>query len=298
MISIHDAFAQAVIAREGEAGRAWLERLPALVAELCQRWNLEQDGDPIPGYLGLVIPVRQREDPLMLKVSWIDRSTEHEALALSTWQGRGAVQLVAARAEDGALLLERLESGRPLSDVPLAVFLDVTGGLLRRLAIVAPPGFPLLSDRAEELVETFPERWQRMGRPFPRRLLDRAVDHARQLGPVAGVLLVNYDLHGDNVLAGGREPWLAIDPKVVRGDPEYGLAQLLWTRLNKMEGEPGLERAFQTLVDRAQLEPDLARAWSLVRTLDYWLWALGVGLTEDPRRCAALANWLDRTSER
>ena len=31
----------------------------------------------------------------------------------------------------------------------------------------------------------------------------------------------------------------------------------------------------------------------MVRLVDYWLWALGIGLTEDPRRCATLIEWLN-----
>src|SRR5205085_1006033 len=108
----------------------------------------------------------------------------------------------------------------------------------------------------------------------------------------AGSLMANYDLHYDNVLAGEREPWLAIDPKVVVGDPEYGIAQLLWTRLEDMEREGGLGYHFDLLVDRAGLDLRRTRSWTLVRIVDYWLWALSIGLTEDPVRCEAIATWL------
>jgi len=29
-----------------------------------------------------------------------------------------------------------------------------------------------------------------------------------------------------------------------------------------------------------------------VRCVDYWLWGLSVGLTEDPVRCQRIINWL------
>ena len=44
--------------------------------------------------------------------------------------------------------------------------------------------------------------------------------------------------------------------------------------------------------DTAGLDLPLARDWALVRVVDYWLWALSIGLTEDPRRCATLLEWL------
>ena len=31
---------------------------------------------------------------------------------------------------------------------------------------------------------------------------------------------------------------------------------------------------------------------SIARCVDYWLWALSVGLTEDPRRCARIVATL------
>ena len=92
--------------------------------------------------------------------------------------------------------------------------------------------------------------------PCRNATLEYACDLARQLGPSAGSLLVNYDLHYDNVLAGEREPWLAVDPKVVAGDLEYGLAQLLWCRLEEIEAQSGLERHFAALVEAAAVDPE------------------------------------------
>jgi streptomycin 6-kinase len=127
---------------------------------------------------------------------------------------------------------------------------------------------------------------------MPRHLLDQACDLAAQLGRSTERLLVNYDLHYADVLASEREPWLAVDPKVVVGDPEFGVAQLLWRRLEDIEAQGGLERHFRLLTEAAALDHQRARAWTLVRCVDYWLWGLSVGLTEDPARCEIIVNWL------
>ena len=110
--------------------------------------------------------------------------------------------------------------------------------------------------------------------------------------PAAAKLLVNYDLLYGDVLASTREPWLAVDPKVVVGDPEYGIAQLLWLRLEDMEAQGGLDHYFHLLTEAANLDPALTRAWTLVRCVDYWLLGLSVGLTYDPPRCERIINWL------
>jgi streptomycin 6-kinase len=292
MIIVPDDFATATIAREGEAGRRWVEDLPRWVQALCERWDLAVDGALMHGYLGLVVPVRRGEEPFALKVSWIDESTADEAAALSAWKGRGAVRLLAAESECAAMLLEWLDSRRSLNDVGIEEAVTVAGRLLCRLAIAAPPGFRSLRLVAEQLAGTLPERWDRYGRPMPRKLMERARSLARELGASAGNLLVNYDLHYADVLAGEREPWLVVDPKVVVGDAEFGVAQLLWRRLEEMQAQGGLEYYFCALTEAAGLDPERARAWTAVRCVDYWLWGLSVGLTYDPARCEAILDGL------
>jgi len=292
ILRIPEAFAAAAVTRAGMAGRVWVADLPRQIAALCGHLNLTLDGDPMHGHLGLVIPVRRGDELCVLKVSWVDESTADEAAALAAWDGRGAVRLLAAGPAWGALLLERLNHRRSLMDVGIAEAVVVAGHLLRRLAIAAPGRLRPLAAVSAQLSQTLPERWERYGRPMPRRLLDLACGLALELGPSAGNLLVNYDLHYLDVLAGEREPWLAVDPKAVAGDVEFGMAQLLWCRLEDIQAHGGLERHFQALIEAAVLDPRRARAWTLVRCVDYWLWGLSIGLTDDPARCAAIISWL------
>jgi streptomycin 6-kinase len=292
MITVPEAFAHATIARAGDAGRHWIAQLPRQVGALCQTWNLVIDGLPMHGYLGLVVPVVRGDEPCVLKLSWLDESTTDEALALAVWRGAGAVRLLDAQPALGALLLERLDAHRSLDTVEISEAIPIAGRLLRRLAIPAPPSFRWLGAVAEQLNQSLPVRWEQVGRPLPRRLLEQACALARQLGPTSEQLLVNYDLHYTDVLAGTREPWLAVDPKVVIGDPEYGLAQLLWRRLEAIQAQGGLDWHFQRLIEAAAVDPERARAWTLVRCVDYWLWGLSVGLTDDPARCAVIVDWL------
>jgi streptomycin 6-kinase len=51
---------------------------------------------------------------------------------------------------------------------------------------------------------------------------------------------------------------------------------------------------FDIAVREAVLDRDRARDWVVYRTVDYWLWGLSVGLTEDPVRCARLLDALSR----
>jgi streptomycin 6-kinase len=98
------------------------------------------------------------------------------------------------------------------------------------------------------------------------------------------------------VLAGERD-WLVIDPEVIRGDAEFGPAPLLlWRRLGEAGGPAGLRRRFDALVDEAGFDAELARGWTLLRAVDYWLWGLHHGLTEDPALCTTVIGWLSLAS--
>jgi len=145
------------------------------------------------------------------------------------------------------------------------------------------------------LAAELPGLWRATGRPFAECRLDAAIEVAGALAPRTGGLLANRDMHYQNVLAGEREPWLVIDPKVMRGDAEFGLAPLLWRRLEEAGGPAGLRRRFDALVDEAGLDAELARGWTLLRAVDYQLWGLKLGLTEDPARCATVIDWLSLT---
>ncbi|HYY76004.1 MAG TPA: aminoglycoside phosphotransferase family protein [Gaiellaceae bacterium] len=73
-----------------------------------------------------------------------------------------------------------------------------------------------------------PGTWEKAGRPFERELLDATLDALRALPGTQGEqVMVNQDLHADNVLAAEREPWLAIDPKPLVGEREFGIAGLV-----------------------------------------------------------------------
>jgi streptomycin 6-kinase len=293
-ILIPRGFARDTITREGKAGRAWLAALPGMVEELCQYWQLEIEGSVMNGYTGLAIPVQREGEGCILKVYWRDEDTDSAALALNIWNGRGAVKLLAHKLSSGAMLLERLDPESSLAKVEISEAIVIAGRLLRRLAILAPAQMRSVTTLAARMAQSMPQRWKQYGCPFSRQLLDQVCEWTAQLGPASDRLMTNYDLHYTDVLAGHREPWLMIDPKAIAGDPEFSLAQLLWTRLEDIEAQRGLDYHFRALVEAAELDYELARTWTIIRCADYWLWGLTVGLTNDPARCDIIIQRLNR----
>jgi len=220
VIFVPEAFASELVRESGEAARHWLEALPALVEQLCERWGVELvEGHAPRGDWNLVFFARRADDPCVLKLSYPQQSALDEMRALASWGGQGAVGLLEASPDDGALLLKRLDDGRSLRALDLFAAAEVAGDLIRRLTIPAPPGLRRLADLAEETAETVRSRQRTLGHPLPAHWVEHAAELATGLASDVGADLVHGDLHYDNVLAGTRQPWSAIDPKPVTGTP-------------------------------------------------------------------------------
>ena len=276
-------------------GRRWVATLQELVDTLSCRWHLSLETVELRhGFNSVVVPVRRGDERCVLKLTWPPHRTVDEARALSAWDGQGSVRMLAADTEVGALVLERARWDRTLSDLDLNTAAAVAGRLLRRLAIPTAEAFPGTEGLALSSSRSIAGRQQRLGFPIPSKWVRQIQSLSEALAERCGQRrLIHADLHYGNVLAAHREPWLAIDPKPVVGDPEHAVAELMWTRLDEVDSRTGIRTLLTTLVDSAQLDMGLARRWVLVRCVDYWLWGLEHGLTEDPKRCrriiAALA---------
>jgi streptomycin 6-kinase len=111
-------------------------------------------------------------------------------------------------------------------------------------------------------------------------MVQQAVSLGRDLvaDPASVGVLIHSDLHYFNVLAADREPWLAIDPKPISGDPHYEVAPLLWNRWDEVVGSGdvrvAVRRRFHTVVDAAGLDEERARDWVVVRMLHNAMWEL------------------------
>ncbi|CCH28220.1 aminoglycoside phosphotransferase family protein [Actinosynnema sp. NPDC047251] len=256
----------------GDDVLAWRDTLPALATEFCARWELTPDGDLMNGYVAVVLPVRRADGTAaVLKLTWLDKETRQEPLALRAWNGDGVVRLLDSDDERGALLLERLDHTQTLLDTSIEEALEVTGGLLRRLRLPAGPQFRRVS------VDGLAEENANLGGIVPDRFVGLADELGRELTATAGNTLVNQDLHYENVLRADREPWLMIDPKPVAGDREFGVVPLLWNRADEVAGERGVLDRMAALCDLGELDAERTRLWTLYRAVDNWLWCTEAG---------------------
>jgi len=247
------------VADTGLTHADWLARVPTLLAETATAWGLTP-GEPYPaGAAGLALRADLPDGtPAVLKLTFPHRESDREADALERWDGDGAVRLLARDDERHALLLERCEPGTFLSGWD-GDALGVLIGLLPRLW-KSGDGFTSVAEEAGHWAACLEDARD----PY---LKDAALHAIRELAPTQGEqVLVNQDLHGDNVLAARREPWLVIDPKPLAGEREFSAASIVRSnelghskrdvlyRLDRLSAELGLDR-------------ERARGWTIAQTV-------------------------------
>jgi streptomycin 6-kinase len=284
-------------AERGPDWAAFVDRLPGLTRDLVAEWGLVVDGPPTHGFCALVVPVRADGTEAVLKVGFPDDESEHEALVLQHWGGRGAVRLLRADPRRRALLLERLHT-RNLDDLWDVEACEIVGGLYGRLHVPAPPQL--------RTVASYVERWTAAlaglprDAPIPRRLVEQARSLAGDLtaDPSGAGRIIHGDLHGENVLAGEREPWLAIDPKGLSGDPHYEPAPMLWNRWDEVVASghvrDAVRRRFHAVIDAAVLDEDRARDWVVVRMVLNAHWSVEDAQRADRPLDAGEREWITR----
>ncbi len=283
------------------AGRAWIASLPGLIQGRLDFWELAADlpagALPWHGHGGVVVPVRRSDGTqAALKIAFPHDEAKVKRHALQLWQGSGAVRLLESDAGTCAMLLERLDPECSLQAVPLDDAAPVWGRLMRQLSLVpggGPPWqeFDHIAGRAEQWSDDLPADWEQQGRPFPRWLLEAALEVCQTRGAVGRRsgrdVLVHTDFHFLNILAKPGAPngrgtgqqgagnFVAIDPQPMIGEPEFAVAPVLWNRLADLppvEPAAGLRQRCRDFSAAAGLDAEIARQWAVAREVENALW--------------------------
>jgi streptomycin 6-kinase len=205
-----------------------------------------------------------------------------DAEALALVAGHGMVTLLDLEMfETGpALLLERIEPGLPLTTIEDDTqAISIAASVMRRIWRPVPDGhhFPTIARWALGL-EKYRARYGSSG-PIPARLFDRSVALYTELGAtMSDEVLLHGDLHQDNILAATREPWLAIDPKALVGEPAYETGSLLRNTRQQLLGVPDakplLARRIAQLADELELDRERIRGWGEAQAVLSACWTL------------------------
>jgi streptomycin 6-kinase len=259
----------------GREGDAWLKELPALIESCERRWSLDV-GAPFSdlSYNYVAPAVGAEGTEVVLKLGVLDREHLTEIEALRLFDGRGIVRLLDADGEQGILLLERLRPGTPLAmlgDDEEAT--TIAAEVMQQLWRPAPAehAFPTVADWAAGL-DRLRARIDGGVGPFPAGLVETAESLFTELIDSMGeAALLHGDLHHHNILAAERQPWLALDPKGVVGEPAYEVGALLRNPMPELLQMPRpeliLARRLDILAERLGFERERLVAWGMAQAV-------------------------------
>jgi streptomycin 6-kinase len=257
--------------------RDWISGLPQIVAGLADRWSLRV-GEPFQpgGQCSWTAPVTGPADAsLVLKVGFPFPGGEErdEAAGLRVWAGNGTVRLHAACAGESAygLLMERCLPGTPLGQsLPEPEQDQVVAGLLVRLWAQPHTGYPFrpLAQMCAAWADEFEREYAAAGAAdrIDPGLARAGIALFRDLpGTADAQVLLCTDLHGDNILAAQRAPWLVIDPKPYVGDPAYDVLQHMLNCEDRLAADPAALAA--RMAGLAGLDAGRVRQWLFARSV-------------------------------
>lgn len=272
---IPDTFTQTMLELHGDKGAAWLAQLPALIADCEKRWSLTvQPPFPDLSYNYAAPAICADGSLAVLKIGVINPELLSEIEALRLYDGHGMARLLDADPKQGVLLLERLQPGTPLitlADDEAAT--AVAAQVMQQLWQPAPAGhsFPAVGDWArgmDRLRASFDDGYG----PFPQRLVETAVSLFDELLPSqSDPVLLHGDLHHWNILQAQREPWLALDPKGVIGEPAYEVGAGLRNPVDRLTSWPDLKRIQQQRIaqfaDILNLDRQRLLGWGIAQAV-------------------------------
>jgi streptomycin 6-kinase len=154
--------------------------------------------------------------------------------------------------------------------------------LARLVAVPAPTDLRQLADIAAAMLEQVPRSVHVLREAAEQRLVRACASAVSELISEPGDRLLHWDLHYENVLAGERGPWLAIDPKPYVGDPTYDVLQHLLNCDARLHADP--RRLARQLAGLLELDANRVLQWLFARcVIESVGWS---GLADIARRLA------------
>jgi streptomycin 6-kinase len=261
-------------------GTDWLAALPGLLDEYARRWEFTLLPHFPLSYNYVAPVVRADGTHAVIKAGPPHPELLCEMAALRLYAGQGCARLLAADEARGIFLIERLEPGTTLRHHPddesaTRIAAQVMAALWRPLPADHP--FPTTARWAQGLAWLRAHYGGGTG-PFPPALVDRAEGlFGELLASSEPPVLLHGDLHHENILAAGRAPWLAIDPKGLAGEPAYEVGALLrnppgvaaWPDLARIQA-----RRVAILAETLGLDRERLLGWGLAQAVLSAWWSV------------------------
>lgn len=237
--------------------------LDGWLARWLSRWDLVPDGEPIKTPTSLLLAVRHRGTPAMLKIAREEEERRGGRL-MAWWNGEGVARVLAH--DDPAILLERLDGKRSLAAMVSAGQDDeasrILCDVLARLHAPRrdpPPTLAPLSRWFEALAAA--------ARSHGGFLAEADAMAGRLLAGQQEVVVLHGDIHHFNVLDAGPRGWLAIDPKGLWGERTFDFVNILRNPDHATAITPGrFAHQVEVLAKAGRLDPRRLIEWTVAFT--------------------------------
>jgi len=285
----------------GDAGAAWLERLPALAAALKDRWDISI-GKTMPNATEAYVAetMSSQGGPAVLKIPTLgeDRARRELGVLLAA-EGRGYVRVLQHDPESGAMLLERLGPQLFQLGFPIERQIEIICATLLEARRPPPPDLRLMTgaEKADSMVGVVTSVTRRFETACTQRLVEVALRFAAQrraaFDPATSVL-GHGDAHCWNTLqdpaTGGFK---FVDPDGLFIEPAHDLSISLreWSD-DLLAGDP-VERGrarCERLSRLTGVDPAPIWQWGLLENLVNGLLFLDVGAPDDAAPFLAVAE--------
>jgi streptomycin 6-kinase len=251
----------------------------ARLRQYAGAWNVDV-GAVVHAPVSLVAYGTRADAPVVLKIIKEPGDEWWSGEVANAFGARGMVRVY--EFAGGAMLLERLRPGDPLTRVTTAGNDDeATGILVRVVAAMSPGDAPPHTPRVEQWVEGFDRYAESGDRRIDAALIAAARDMFADLAESQrAVRLLHGDLQHSNVLFDEARGWVAIDPKGVIGEAEYEIGAMLRNPTDRPDVFTD-RRTIERRVDRFASELGLDRrrliAWAFAQAVLSAVWDIEDG---------------------
>jgi streptomycin 6-kinase len=281
MIKLQSDFTTRIIEMHGGVGYVWLKGLPSLIASIEKQWCIQAHKSfPNLTYNYVAPAIQDDGSEVILKLGIPGLHIEHEAECLRRYDGKGAPFILEYDPELGAMLVERVRPGANIKEITEAEAIEAAVSVMQQLhqAPISGNNLPTVQDWWLGF-QRLRKSYSSCTSPFPERLVDEAESiYAELAESMGGSVLLHGDLHHGNILAGGRLPWLAIDPQGLIGEPAYEVGAFLrnpypdllnWKYLEKI-----LEERIATFSDLLSIDEQRIAKWGYSQAVLSAIWTL------------------------
>lgn len=281
---------------DGDGGQGWVGSLPAVLAELEERWSVQMAEPLDGGTSAYVVRARTRTGGrVVVKVAVPRPGFADQVRILELADGRGYVRLLGHDPAHHAVLLEEL--GPPMSKsgwsperqlATLAIALTQVWAAPRGDTVGVPAWSGEPVDKAAWLYEPVIRLYRELDGPCPERVLARALQCAEQRSAAFDpdrAVVVHGDAAAANLLQvpfprpGAESGYVFVDPDPFLGDPAYDLGVALrdWCPELLAGDAPTLARSWSRQVAAATGLDELAIwQWAYLERVSTGLYAMSL----------------------